>query len=190
MPITCIIRYEIDPFQRAAFHEYAQRWVTIIPRCGGNLIGYFLPYEGTNNVAWGLISFPSLADYESYRSRLRSDKQGAANFAFAQERNSSCEKNDHSYRTSKVPFMSLRKDTGSVKKTHRAQRKALNRSGRSIEDLLGLLIYVPFASLACSQGLAASIPLSASRATTQPDTASTPPPSCECRGRVCLCSTE
>jgi hypothetical protein len=57
MTITCFIRYEIDPFQREAFKEYAQTWSRIIPKCGGDLVGYFLPHEGTNNVAWGLISF-------------------------------------------------------------------------------------------------------------------------------------
>lgn len=86
MAITCIIRYEIDPFQREAFRVYAQRWGQIIPRCGGNLIGYFLPHEGTNDVAWGLISFVNLAAYEIYRNRLKADSEGAANFAFAQER--------------------------------------------------------------------------------------------------------
>ena len=84
MPITCFIRYEIDPFQRDAFKAYAERWESIIPRCGGDLVGYFLPHEGTNNVAWGLISFESLAAYELYRSRLKSDPDGRANFAFAQ----------------------------------------------------------------------------------------------------------
>ena len=82
--ITCFIRYEIDPFQREAFREYAQNWLSIIPRCGGDLVGYFLPHEGTNNVAWGLIAFESLAAYEAYRSRLRSDPEGKANFEFAQ----------------------------------------------------------------------------------------------------------
>jgi hypothetical protein len=85
MAITCFIRYEIDPFQRDAFREYADNWGRIIPRCGGNLIGYFLPHEGTNNVAWGLITFDSLADYEAYRSTLKADPEGRANFAFAQE---------------------------------------------------------------------------------------------------------
>ena len=82
--ITCFIRYEIDPFQREAFRAYAQNWLRIIPRCGGDLVGYFLPHEGTNNVAWGLIAFESLAAYEAYRSRLRSDPEGKANFEFAQ----------------------------------------------------------------------------------------------------------
>jgi hypothetical protein len=77
MTVTCFIRYEIDPAQRDAFQEYAGNWGRIIPRCGGRLVGYFLPHEGTNNVAWGLISFDSLASYEQYRARLRSDPEGA-----------------------------------------------------------------------------------------------------------------
>jgi hypothetical protein len=85
MSVTCIIRYEIDPFQREAFNHYAQNWGRIIPRCGGDLVGYFLPYEGTNNIAWGLIAFDSLAAYESYRARLKADPEGRANFALAQQ---------------------------------------------------------------------------------------------------------
>jgi hypothetical protein len=83
MTITCIIRYEIDPFQKDAFKEYAQNWGRIIPRCGGHLIGYFLPHQGTNDVAWGLIAFDSLASYEAYQARVRSDKEGRKNFAVA-----------------------------------------------------------------------------------------------------------
>jgi hypothetical protein len=82
--ITCFIRYEINPFERDAFKEYAENWGRIIPRCGGRLVGYFLPYEGANNVAWGLIAFSSLAAYEEYRVRLKADVQGRENFAFAQ----------------------------------------------------------------------------------------------------------
>lgn len=84
MQLTVFIRYEIDPFQRESFREYAEAWGRIIPRCGGHLIGYFLPHEGTNFVAYGLISFPSLAAYESYRARLQTDAEGRANFAMAQ----------------------------------------------------------------------------------------------------------
>jgi NIPSNAP len=84
MLITCFIRYQIDPFKRAAFAEYAANWGTIIPRCGGHLIGYFLPHEGTNDVGWGLISFESLAAYETYRARIKRDPEGRANFEFAQ----------------------------------------------------------------------------------------------------------
>ena len=52
---------------------------------GGDLIGYFLPHEGTNFEAFGLIRFASLAEYEAYRHRLKQDDEGKANFAFAQE---------------------------------------------------------------------------------------------------------
>jgi hypothetical protein len=83
MTVTCVIRYEIDPFQRDAFAEYARNWGRIIPRCGGHLVGYFLPHEGTNNVAWGLIAFDSLADYEKYRARLKADPEGRENFTMA-----------------------------------------------------------------------------------------------------------
>jgi hypothetical protein len=84
MTVTCVIRYEIDPFQRNEFKKYAENWGRIIPRCGGHLVGYFLPHEGTNNVAWGLIAFDSLASYETYRARLRSDPEALENFAMAQ----------------------------------------------------------------------------------------------------------
>src|SRR3954469_5830182 len=85
MQVTCFIRYQIDPFQREAFREYAQHWGRIIPRCGGHLLGYFLPHEGTNDVAWGLIGFDSLAAYEAYRARLKADPEGRANFERAQK---------------------------------------------------------------------------------------------------------
>lgn len=86
MAITCFIRYEIDPFQREIFRDYARAWLRIIPRCGGRLVGYFLPHEGSTHEAWGLISFDSLAEYEAYRARLRADAEGRANFGLAQER--------------------------------------------------------------------------------------------------------
>jgi len=84
--ITCFIRYQIDPFQRDDFQRYAETWAKIIPRCGGHLLGYFLPSEGTNDIAWGLIALPSLAAYEAYRARLRTDPEARANFAFAQSK--------------------------------------------------------------------------------------------------------
>jgi hypothetical protein len=84
MTITCFIRYQIDPFQRAAFADYAAAWARIIPRCGGHLVGYFLPHEGSNDIAWGLIAFASLAAYERYRAALRSDASAGANFALAE----------------------------------------------------------------------------------------------------------
>jgi hypothetical protein len=86
MTMMCIIRYEIDPFQRDDFKKYAENWGRIIPRCGGHLVGYFLPYEGTNDVAWGLIAFDSLASYENYRACLKSDPEARENFSMAQSK--------------------------------------------------------------------------------------------------------
>jgi hypothetical protein len=85
MTVTVFIRYQIDPFKRAQFEDYSRRWMAVIPRCGGDLIGYFMPHEGTNNIAFALISFESLAAYEAYRARLRADPEGVATFAFAEE---------------------------------------------------------------------------------------------------------
>jgi hypothetical protein len=83
--ITVFIRYQIDPFKRGMFEQYSKRWLSIIPRCGGDLIGYWMPHEGTNNIAFALISFASLAAYEEYRAKLRTDKEGMENFGFAEE---------------------------------------------------------------------------------------------------------
>jgi NIPSNAP len=82
--IVCLIRYQIDPRKRDGFRQYAQNWSRIIPRCGGHLVGYFLPYEGTNDVAWGLIAFDTLASYERYRARLRADPEARDNLAMAE----------------------------------------------------------------------------------------------------------
>src|SRR5579872_4835661 len=86
MTITCVIRYQIDPYQKEAFAQYAANWGKVIPRCGGHLIGYFLPYEGTNDVAWGLIGFDSLASYEHYKTRLKSDPEARDNLQMAQSK--------------------------------------------------------------------------------------------------------
>lgn len=86
MTITCFIRYQIDPFQLDDFRRYAQNWGRIIPRCGGHLVGYFLPKEGTNDIGWGLIGFDSLAAYERYRARLRTDQEARENFLMAQNK--------------------------------------------------------------------------------------------------------
>jgi hypothetical protein len=85
MAVTCCIRYVLDPFKRDEFEKYAQAWGRIIPRCGGDLLGYFMPHEGTNTIALAMISFDSLAAYEAYRARIKADPEGKANFAFAQK---------------------------------------------------------------------------------------------------------
>ncbi len=85
MSVTVFIEYQIDPHRPEEFESYARRWLDIIPRCGGDLLGYWMPHEGTNDVAWGLIAFESLAAYEAYRARLRTAAEGAANFATARQ---------------------------------------------------------------------------------------------------------
>lgn len=84
MTVTVFIRYQLDPYKRDGFERYARQWLDIIPKCGGALVGYWMPHEGTDNIAYGLISFDSLASYEAYRARLRADPAGKANFEFAQ----------------------------------------------------------------------------------------------------------
>jgi hypothetical protein len=83
--LVCVIRYRIDPFQLEAFERYARAWLEIIPRCGGRLIGYYLPHEGTNDVALGIIGFDSLAAYETYRAAIKRDERGRENFAMARD---------------------------------------------------------------------------------------------------------
>jgi hypothetical protein len=85
MTVTVFIRYQLDPFKAHLFEQYAKRWLDIISRCGGDIVGYWIPHEGTNTIAYGLISFDSLASYEAYRARLRSDPDAVANFGFAAE---------------------------------------------------------------------------------------------------------
>ncbi len=38
MRVTCVIRYQIDPFQRDAFAEYARNWGRVISECGAPVI--------------------------------------------------------------------------------------------------------------------------------------------------------
>lgn len=84
MPITCVIRYEIDPCKHDAFKTYARNWGQAIPRCGADLVGYFAPHEGASTVAYGIYHIDSLAAYEAYRERLASDPLGRENYRFAQ----------------------------------------------------------------------------------------------------------
>lgn len=83
--ITCFIRYEIDPFKRSAFEEYARNWGQAIPRCGADLVGYFAPHEGSSTTAYGVYNIESLAAYEQYRARLSADPAGRENYEFAKK---------------------------------------------------------------------------------------------------------
>ncbi len=81
--LTCIIRYEIDPFKSDEFAQYARNWGQAIPQNGVDLIGYFAPHEGTTPTAYGIYNVPSLAEYEAYRTRLAASDPGRENYAFA-----------------------------------------------------------------------------------------------------------
>jgi hypothetical protein len=80
---TCCIRYTIDRNKAAEFAQYARSWPAVIARCGGALIGYFLPQFGADNFALALIDFPSMAEYERYRATTLADPEALENFAFA-----------------------------------------------------------------------------------------------------------
>ncbi|MEO0683159.1 MAG: NIPSNAP family protein [Pseudomonadota bacterium] len=82
--ITTVIRYEIDPWRRAAFEEYARLWNLAAPRCGADLTGWFAPHEGSTSLAYGIYATPDLAAYEAYRARLAEDEAGREAFALAQ----------------------------------------------------------------------------------------------------------
>lgn len=84
MNVVCQIRYQLDPFKRAQFEEYSKVWLKVIPECGGDLLGYFMPHEGTNDVAFAMIGFDSLAAYETYRAKLKVVPESVANFNFAE----------------------------------------------------------------------------------------------------------
>ncbi len=79
--ITCVIKYEIDPYKVEAFEEYARRWGQAIPQCGAELVGYFAPHEGSATTAYGIYSVADLAAYESYRARLKAHPLGQENYA-------------------------------------------------------------------------------------------------------------
>jgi hypothetical protein len=83
--VTCCIRYTLDPHRLSDFEEYARRWPPIIERCGGALVGHFLPKEGANNFALALIDFDRLEAYERYRKGLAEDDEAKANVGHAKK---------------------------------------------------------------------------------------------------------
>ena len=81
--ITICIRYTLNIHKLEEFEKYARNWPEPIRRCGGNLLGYFLPTKlaGPTNIALALIDFPDLAAYEQYREALLRDSEATANVA-------------------------------------------------------------------------------------------------------------
>lgn len=86
--VTCYLRYVIDPMKIDDFEHYARLWIPLVEKFGGTHHGYFLPHEGANNIAVALFSFPSLADYETYRTRAADDS--ACQAAMAHYRQTQC----------------------------------------------------------------------------------------------------
>lgn len=83
--ITCYLKYVIDPYKLSDFETYARMWIPLVNQYGGIHHGYFLPHEGPNNIAHALFSFPSLAAYEVYREKIKTDKDGIRAFRHAEE---------------------------------------------------------------------------------------------------------
>lgn len=83
--VTCFLRYVIDVDRLAEFEQYAKQWIRLVEKLGGQHHGYFLPSEGANNIALALFTFPSLAAYETYRSRAAEDPECLSAYALAKE---------------------------------------------------------------------------------------------------------
>jgi hypothetical protein len=85
--ITLFLRYTFNPNKIRDFRTYVDAELEPIRRCGGQIIGYFLPTEfaGPTNEACGLIDFESLAAYEQYRAALANDAAHKTNAARLEE---------------------------------------------------------------------------------------------------------
>jgi len=82
MPITCFIRYPIDPFRVDAFEQYARNWDQATARCGADPVGYVAPGEGPATAAHGIHDVGGLAACEAYRARLEAEPLGRKDCTF------------------------------------------------------------------------------------------------------------
>jgi len=83
--ITCYLKYVIDPYKLVEFEHYAKLWIPLVDRMGGVHHGYFMPHEGSNNIAYALFSFESLSKYEEYRNEIHTDEECQVALAYAKE---------------------------------------------------------------------------------------------------------
>lgn len=83
--VSCYVRYVIDPKKVAEFEQYAQMWIPLVQKFGGQHHGYFLPAEGANNIALAIFSFTSLSAYEQYRIDSLNDAACQKAFQFAED---------------------------------------------------------------------------------------------------------
>ena len=81
--LTLCIRYKFNPEKIADIRRYFEEEQPVIERCGGRIVGYFLPtdFAGATDEAIGLIDLPSLAVYEDYREALAADPEHKGNIA-------------------------------------------------------------------------------------------------------------
>ena len=99
-PVTCQVRYTLDLNQLAAFETYARAWMVLINQYGGVHHGYFIPrtspdvrgasfpglgYDGPEDVALALFTFPSDKSYQNYREAVATDPECLAMAALVQE---------------------------------------------------------------------------------------------------------
>ncbi|CAC9595215.1 FIG01058644: hypothetical protein [Bathymodiolus heckerae thiotrophic gill symbiont] len=83
--VTCYLKYVIDPKKVNEFEQYAKLWIPLVEKFGGQHHGYFLPSEGSNNIALALFTFPDLKTYEEYRIDSFKDKECLSAFEYAKE---------------------------------------------------------------------------------------------------------
>ena len=83
--VTCFLKYVIDPYKVKEFEHYAKLWIPLVEKFGGKHNGYFMPSEGVSNIALALFTFPSLAEYETYRQDSFNDPDCIAAFKYAEE---------------------------------------------------------------------------------------------------------
>ena len=83
--VTCYLRYVIDATKINEFEHYAKLWIPLVEKFGGQHHGYFLPSEGANNIALALFTFPSLAEYETYRQDSFNDAECLQAFDYAKK---------------------------------------------------------------------------------------------------------
>lgn len=81
--ITCYIKYIVDPAKLDEFEQYGKTWIKLVNQFGGQHLGYFLPHEGANNIAYALFNFPSLAAYEKYRTDSQQDPECIKAYEYA-----------------------------------------------------------------------------------------------------------
>ncbi|MGV1759800.1 NIPSNAP family protein [Rhizobium sp. A22-96] len=100
-PVTCEVRYRLDPDRIEDFKAYAKIWIKLIERHGGTHHGYFIPRkrptgigisfpgvgeDGADDIAIALFTFPDDEAYLTYREKIANDPDGIeANARFGKQ---------------------------------------------------------------------------------------------------------